>query len=141
MGCGMYYPFRTRVTKRKSGIYFSTSTYLIWIAWNYISRVSIRFLRKKNTWFRKWHVRSVSEEHFFICSSSEGTGIGAADRNWTWGLCYHHDYSSFQLLWLFGGDFEPFEVSQTKWSSGGECCRMTCWNICICWETWELMGL
>ena len=74
---------------------------------------------------------SVPEDHFSFCSSSEGNGIGAADRNYTCGVCCNHDYSSSQFLCFFGGDFEQFEASKTQGSSGGEYLRILCYNLGI----------
>ena len=64
-------------------------------------------------------VRSVPEEYFVKWSSLEGTDICAADSNWTWGLCHHHDYYNLQFLLFFGGYSEPHEETKTQGSSGG----------------------
>ena len=56
-------------------------------------------------------VRSVPEEYFIKYSSSEGTDIGAADSNGTWGLCRHHDYIYLWFLWWFVGDSKLYEES------------------------------
>ena len=64
-------------------------------------------------------VRSVTDEYFAKYFSSEGTDIGAADSNHTWGLCRHHDYYNLRLLLFFGGYSEPHEEYKTQGSSGG----------------------
>ena len=64
-------------------------------------------------------IRKVPAEEFLIWSSSEGTEIGYADRNCTLGICHQHDYNYLQFIFFFGGDFEPFKVSQTQGSLGG----------------------
>ena len=40
-----------------------------------------------------WHGKEYIREEILKWSSSEGTDAGAADSNWTWGLCWHYyDY-------------------------------------------------
>ena len=82
-------------------------------------------------------VRNITEEKFVIYYSSEGTEIGAADRNRTQGLCCHHDYRSLPFLLLFCGDSEPHEKSQTQGLSGVECCSLLRCNIGRCWAPWS----
>ena len=77
-------------------------------------------------------VRSITEEYFVKYSSSEGTDIGASDRNWTWGLCCHHDYISLRFLWGFVRDSYSYEESQTQKLSRVERYRLLCRNLSRC---------
>ena len=55
MGCGIYYPCCTLSTNRRIGIYLSISKDLLWITWNYMSRVPRKVLRKIHMWLRTWN--------------------------------------------------------------------------------------
>ena len=127
MGCSRSSPCWALTTK------INLETYLLKIMWKSILRASRGVLMEINIWFIIWH----DKEH------TQGKRFHMLFFRSYWNWCHWQklDLRSmlppwiqlFMILYLFGGDSEPFEVYQTQGSTGGECCIMLWYNIVRCW--------
>ena len=141
MVCVMSSPCLTLTTNRNIGIYLSISTYSLWIKWNSISRSSSGVLSRINTWFVTWHGQERTLEspcHMIFFRSY-----------WNWYRWHKLDLRSMSPPWLqlFPILMLLCRIIWTIWSVsnsnifGGECCRIICCDIGICWATWERQSL